>query len=75
MQLSPYNEAYDNWLKEKIDTENFTTEQTAKYQIWVKAVSNDNLTLDSAFGKPQGSIPLARIDRDPETLEGGAVEG
>jgi hypothetical protein len=53
------------------DTESFTTEQTAKYQIWVKAVSNDDRTLDSAFGKPQGSIPLAKIPREPETLEGG----
>jgi hypothetical protein len=54
------------------DTENFTTEQTAKYQIWVKAVSDDARTLDSAFGKPQGSIPLAKIPREPETLEGGS---
>jgi hypothetical protein len=53
------------------NTESFTTEQTAKYQIWVKAVSNDDRTLDSAFGKPQGSIPLAKIPREPETLEGG----
>jgi hypothetical protein len=54
------------------DTESFTTEQTAKYQIWVKAVSNNDRTLDSAFGKPQGSIPLARISRESETLEGGS---
>lgn len=56
-------------LSVSFETVNFTTVQTSKYQIWVKAISNDNQTLDSAFGQPKESIPLANIVTD--TLQGG----
>jgi hypothetical protein len=56
-------------LSVSFETRNFTTQETSKYQIWVKAISNDNLSLDSAFGQSKESIPLANIVTD--TLEGG----